>query len=101
MDNYEFKIGDRIACMRDHPDRNCDIVIGSTGTVCYISDDKWRIGVRWDERIYKGHSCKDCCDDGYGWFIDSHDAELICVADDDSEISFDEEYFNSFLLENV
>lgn len=101
MKNYKFTIGDRVVCTYDHPDGNSDIVIGSTGTVCDFSSRKGRVGVRWDKRLFEGHSCSNSCDDGYGWYVDACRLEYDVPVEDNSDIYIDDVVFNSFLLEMV
>ena len=83
-----FQIGDRVACLVDHPDGNQHIVVGSTGTICSFNG---RVGVCWDDDV-GGHRCdSDICIYGHGWWINDSYIELI--EEDDSDIEIDENKF--------
>ncbi len=70
-----FEIGDRVHLLVDHPYNNPDLSFGETGTVCAIIAHS--VGVRWDKKIYVGHTCDGFCEDGYGWWVRSRDIQLL------------------------
>ena len=70
-----FYIGDRVEAVVDHPESNPSIRRGSTGTVCNVSG--YVIGVRWDEPPERGHSCRNHCENGYGWEVYGRHIRLI------------------------
>ena len=70
-----FNVGDRVVCVRDHPDGNSTIVVGDAGQVCDILDED-TIGVRWDHKVSAGHACNGRCDGGYGWYVKDYEIEL-------------------------
>ncbi len=61
-------VGMRVMACVEHPDHNERISIGLTGTVCRISHAAKILGVRWDQDV-NGHTCRDTCEDGYGWNV--------------------------------
>lgn len=93
---YEFSVGDRVVSTANHPDGNEDIVVGSTGTVCCITD---RIGVRWDEEIEGGHGAEGHCEYGYGWFVDEWQLEP--EPDDGVTFEFNEDEFNKLVFGGI
>lgn len=70
-----FVVGDRVIAIRDHPDGNGRITIGSTGTVCDLSHRLGHIGVRWDDKV-GGHDCRGSCDRPHGWYVSIYDIQL-------------------------
>ena len=85
----EFRIGDRVEAIVDHPDGNVDLFIGDTGTICHRLSPG-RVGVEWDKAICRGHSCDGFCEYGYGWYVDSTTLKL---HKDDSDIDIDDSSF--------
>lgn len=70
----EWKVGDRVISVVDHPDYNSSIVFGASGYVCGFSkeraDQGFRaVGVCWDDNIDGGHGCHGDCEWGHGWFM--------------------------------
>ena len=67
---YGFSVGDRVV-MTAECDPEHGVLCGQTGTVCDISlmKNEINIGVRWDEHSYRYHTCKESCDNHYGWYV--------------------------------
>lgn len=81
-----FKVGDRVSLTIDHPDGNKDLMNGDTGTVVDYdpSDDPEIIGIEFDRKIIRGHSCCDHCADGYGWYVIT--TEICLVAEEEYDM---------------
>lgn len=86
-----FTVGDRVACLVDHPSGNVDIVTGDLGTVvCGAVWTDLRILIDWDD-LTNGHDGNDSCgcgEDGLptgstsAWFLDCMEIELFeCTGD--------------------
>ena len=85
----ESYVGLRVECIRDNPDDNDDIVVGSQGTICCV-DSEQQIGVCWDEKVCGGHNCGRHCEFGHGWYVRSHDIRVISELKD---LEIDEDAF--------
>lgn len=86
-----YQIGDRVEAIVNRPDRNYNIMIGDTGTVCDLDDlEEDRVGVDWDNKLEEGHDCSGNCEYGHGWYVN---VKYIRPYEDDVE-DIDE---NSFL----
>lgn len=82
----DFKIGDRVTAIVNHPDGNRSIFEGDLGTICNIEHaHAGRFGVCWDNRIERGHSCSRTCEHGYGWNVYGHDIILYEEEDIDED----------------
>lgn len=75
VDGLDYKKGDCVVLVSDHPDGNEDLVCGCTGTIMYMTavddddPDPWA-GVWWDEQIYRGHTLNDnSVPEGHGWHV--------------------------------
>lgn len=93
-----MNIGDMVVVKRI-PDSvylglNKDIKVGDIGIICNISEDKY--GVDWGRRVKDGHSCRQTCMEGHGYFIDKR---CISVAEHiETGFSFDEDDFKKYIL---
>lgn len=76
----KFQVGDlvEVVNMDIYPDRR-----GWTGTVIEVGGC---IGVRHSKSSAKLHNCQGNCPDGYGWYYDSQDLELLWEEEPETEI---------------
>ena len=95
MEEMKFCVGDRVECLVNHPDKNENIVIGSTGIVCDV--DGYHIGVRWDDDV-SGYACDGLCEDGHGWYMDPHKIRLCDDASCEDPFEFDENALSDLLF---
>lgn len=80
---YEFRNGDRVRLLVDHPGSNAILVSGATGTVCHFPARRPnRVGVCWD-KFTNGHDCNGGCEDGCGWYVDCGEIEVDTMGDGD------------------
>ena len=70
----KFKVGDRV-CILKSPFDNTNIVRGSKGTVVETTNSG-SVGIEFDKNIF-GHDCRRMCEDGFGWYCDENDVELL------------------------
>lgn len=73
----KFQEGDRVVCVRPHPDGNNNIEVGTTGTIIgnYKFGEGW-LSVEWDNDV-GGHNCDDQCAFGYGWNVHNDYIDII------------------------
>lgn len=101
--SVRFQIGDRVRCINEWPDKNDEINIGDTGTVCEVNEvGDLSVGVSWDHAIILGHSCKGNCAYGHGWYVNESDIELISDAGPDIDMpAVDTDAISALFLEVV
>lgn len=65
----KFRAGDRVLCT-DSWDDNSNIT-GRVGTIVVEEGEHGIgiVGVEFDAEIYGGHSLRDSCKNGYGWYL--------------------------------
>lgn len=81
----DFQVGDRVRCIKDSPEGNTEIYIGSEGTViAMLSGWKDYLKIQWDTPTGRGHDCDGLCEWGHGWNVRRNYVELI----DDSPDGF-------------
>lgn len=84
----KFQEGDRVICVRPHPDDNNNIEVGMTGTIignCKLGKEEW-LSVEWDYDV-GGHDCDHQCAFGYGWNV-RHDYIDIIKESPKTEVKF-------------
>lgn len=97
-----FNIGDKVECVLDSPKGNESIAIGMQGVVCNIIKSSPYIGVRWNERLVRGHDCQGACTRGYGWFVNARDIKHIDDGDEfDADTTEFDKLFESFSKETI
>jgi len=87
----EFQVGDRVACVVDHPSYNKYLAKGDTGTVCGLHGAA--LMVCWDIEIPNGHDCMDRCEPRHGWIV--YRGEVGLEKSSDEPFEFDEEAFQA------
>ena len=96
-----FDVGDRVeicAPLRPGLSENPELMIGSTGTVCFIDECYKRereetgfddiIGVEWDSEFRdrnNSSSCKGHCDESRGWYVYQDEIKLVVEDDEINE----------------
>lgn len=85
-----ISVGDEIVVVRNPgshqridqiDDKNDSILVGDTGYVCYVNNERKRIGVCFYKFIDEGHSCGGRCDAPHGWYMHESCVELMDDAD--------------------
>lgn len=89
-----FQIGDRVVLNTDHPDRNRYLLAGHTGTIC-DQDGDGRPGVRWDV-FSGGHDCSGHCEDGYGWYVNETQMEMM-PAEEEDNVEIEDDAFSHII----
>jgi hypothetical protein len=65
LKDEEFKVGDRVECIKPYTDT---IQVGETGVVVEVR--KHNIAIKWDKLgIENRHTCGNLCEDGYGYYV--------------------------------
>ena len=75
--NCMFNIGDRVIVVSECVDNN--YLEGMTGEVVHIDEDSYtyNIGIEFDEKIDRGHTCDGTGRNGYCWYCSSDDLEFL------------------------
>lgn len=60
----EYSVGDRVECIRGYQG---GVFPGELGTVVSISISG--LGVRWDDKLERRHTCGNRCERGHGWNV--------------------------------
>ena len=69
----EFKVGDRVKFINSYePPYN---LVGTV--VCIDNRETPPYGVRFDAPFEDGHKLDGYCEDGYGWWCDGYELELL------------------------
>lgn len=68
-----LKVGQRVRCIKDFGTR---VVVGDEGEVVKIGGLP-PIGVKWERRISGGHDCYGKCEDGFGYYVNDENLEVI------------------------
>ena len=63
----EAHIGMRVVANRSNLNDGLVVELGEPGTICDLGLAS--IGVAWDKKHRKGHSCGGHCRSGYGWYV--------------------------------
>lgn len=72
MENIQYKIGDRVKCIKNYGGRS--EAVNEIGTVIKVSD--FTIGVEFDV-VINGHSCNNTGKEGYCWNLNKDYIELV------------------------
>ena len=68
MDNYKFKVGDRVEILDSKPEKHR---IGQTGKIVIINGSEKMdcYGVEFKDKDYRDYDLRGNCEEGYGsWF---------------------------------
>lgn len=90
----QFAMGDRVICIKSYSPTG-PIFEGMTGVVCHIHNDPPHVGIRWDQRLSRGHSCKEHCEPGFGWYMFDTQVQKLF---DNTDIELDSEEVMSILF---
>ena len=78
VSDFRYQVGDRVRCIKNHPDGNENIVIGYEGTVVGFSNGGYRdIGVEWDGQVTGGHNFGSLISSYRGWYVTGEEIEPI------------------------
>lgn len=75
MNEYTFKIGDKVRCIRNDG-LNKKLLEGMIGTV--VDVDSYSVGIDFDSEI-EGHACAGMARMGHGWYLPDNYVEYIGV----------------------
>ena len=81
MEMNKFKVGDRVKYIGANSNYKEKV-----GTIVAIDDDNFPYGVKFDEKVYGGHSLDGECEYGYGKWFELEEIELIKLTLEDYTI---------------
>lgn len=71
----DFSIGDRVKIKNLTWNPNESLMPGDLGTVV-CANGKWSVGVCWDKKFRRGHTCDGACERHHGWYVNNSEIEL-------------------------
>lgn len=72
LNNKDFIVGARVRATRNID--SSKVPKGREGIIVLLTQSQ--VGVYWDKKM-GGHTCRETCKEGHGWFVSTRSLELI------------------------